>query len=158
MSAHLDVESRLKELGIRLPDPPSPVGAYVAVKRSGRLLFVSGQLPLSGGKPQFLGKVGADLSLDEGKAAARLCLLNGLAVLRNELAGDLDRVVRFVRLGVFVASDPGFTGQPGVADGASDLLVEIFGEVGRHARAAVGVAELPLNAAVEVELMVEVKP
>jgi enamine deaminase RidA (YjgF/YER057c/UK114 family) len=120
------------------------------------LAFVSGQVPISDGKPMWTGKVGRDLEVDEATEAARRCALQLLAALRGEL-GSLDRVSRIVKVTVFVASAPGFSDQPKVANGASDLLVDVFGDAGRHARAAVGVAELPLGAAVEVELIAELK-
>jgi enamine deaminase RidA (YjgF/YER057c/UK114 family) len=148
-------EERLRELKLELPTPPKPVASYVPWTRSGQLIFVSGQIPTRDGKVVYAGKVGADLSLEEGQQAARLCALNGMAVAAAG-AGGLYRIRRIVRVGVFVNSAPGFTDQPKVGNGASDLLVDVFGEAGRHARAAVGVNELPLNAAVEVELIVEV--
>lgn len=154
MSAHLDVESRLKELGIDLPDPPSPVGAYVAVRRSGRLLFVSGQIPLAEGKPQFLGKVGADLSVEEGRAAARLCAINALAQIRKALGGWAE-FGGLVRLSGYVAGAENFTGQAQVMDGASELFAEVLGERGAHARLAMGVSGLPLGVPVELEVIAE---
>src|SRR5262245_25740786 len=148
---------RLKELGITLPPVTKPVGAYVPASRSGNLIFVSGQIPFEAGKLTCTGKVGRDVSLEQAVQAARLCALNGLANAAD-LAGGVDRLARVVRLAAFVNSAPGFTDQPKVANGASDLMVEIFGDAGKHARAAVGAAELPLNAAVEVEMMLEVRP
>jgi enamine deaminase RidA (YjgF/YER057c/UK114 family) len=150
------VADRLAELGIRLPTPPRPVAAYVPAVRTGALLFVSGQIPLIDGKVAWTGPVSSKVSLEEARKAARQCAINALAVLSGELGGDLDRVRRIVRVGVFVCSDPGFADQPKVANGASELLVEVFGEAGRHARAAVGSIDLPLGAPVEVELVVEV--
>jgi enamine deaminase RidA (YjgF/YER057c/UK114 family) len=148
-------EDRLRELGIELPPPPQPLASYVPVSLSGGLAYVSGQVPLSDGKPMWSGRLGENLELAEGAEAAKRCAVQALSALRSEL-GSLDRVKRIVRVGVFVTSAPGFTDQPKVANGASDLLVEIFGEAGRHARAAVGVSELPLGAPVEVEMLVEV--
>ena len=147
---------RLKELGITLPPAATPVGSYIAGARAGNLVLVSGQLPMVSGKLLAAGKVGSDVSLDEARLAARQCGINALAVAA-QIAGGIDRLARIVRLGVFVNSAPGFTDQPKVANGASDVMVEIFGEAGKHVRAAVGANELPLNAAVEVELMAEVR-
>ena len=145
---------RLAKLGLRLPSPPRPVGSYVPAVRAGQLVFISGQIPLEDGKVTAAGKVGHDVELADAASAARRCTLNALAIAA-EAAGGLDAIARIVRLGVFVNSAPGFTDQPKVANGASDFLVEIFGEAGRHARAAVGANELPLNAAVEVEMIVQ---
>ncbi len=150
------IRQRIEDLGLRIPSPPAPVAAYVPAVRAGGLLYVSGQLPLLDGELVAKGPVASVVDVEAARAAARQCALNGLAVVAGAVDGDLDRVVRIVRLGVFVASDPDFTGQPAVADGASDLLQEIFGETGRHARAAVGAAALPLGATVEVEMVVEV--
>jgi enamine deaminase RidA (YjgF/YER057c/UK114 family) len=148
-------EEQLAALGIELPDPPTPVASYVPVVVSGGLAFVAGQVPLAEGKLLATGKLGADLDAEAGADAARTCALQALAALRAEL-GSLDRIRRIVKLTVFVASAPGFTDQPKVANGASDLLGEVFGEMGRHARSAVGVSELPLGAPVEVEVTAEV--
>ena len=146
---------RLKELGIDLPDIASPLGSYKPASVTGSLLFVSGQLPLSGGKPLFEGKVGADVSSEDAALAARQSAINALAVLKKEL-GTLDNVKKIVKVTGYVASAPGFTGQAGVINGASDLFFDVFGDEGRHARAAVGVSELPLNAPVEVEIVAEI--
>jgi enamine deaminase RidA (YjgF/YER057c/UK114 family) len=151
----VDAESRLRELGLELPPAPRPVASYVPAVRSGSLVFLSGQVPLEEGRPLWTGRLGADLDVEEGSGAARRCALQVLAVLREEL-GSLNRVRRIVKLTVFVASAPGFSDQPRVANGASDLLAEVFGDAGRHARSAVGVAELPLGAPVEVEVVAEV--
>lgn len=151
------VEAALGRLGIELPAAPKPVASYVPFVRAGNLLFVSGQLPSQGGKVQVTGVVGdGGLSVEEGAKAARLCAINALAVLKDACGGDLEKVVRIVRLGVFVASVNGFTGQPAVANGASELMAAVFGDKGKHARAAVGVNTLPLGAAVEVEVVAEV--
>ena len=150
----MGIDERLRELSIELPESPRPLASYVPVVITGTLAFVSGQVPLSEGKVMWNGKVGSELSLDEATQAARRCALQALAALRAEL-GTLDRVTRIVKLSVFVASAPGFADQPKVANGASDLLAEVFGDAGRHARVAVGVAELPLGAPVEVELVAE---
>jgi enamine deaminase RidA (YjgF/YER057c/UK114 family) len=149
------IEERLAELGIELPPAAAPLASYVPVRVAGELAHVSGQVPLEDGKPMTVGKLGAELSIEQGQASARRCALQALAALRDAL-GSLDRVRAVVRLDVFVASAPGFTDQPKVANGASDLLVEVFGEAGRHARAAVGVAELPLGVPVEVAVVVQV--
>ncbi|HYH28388.1 MAG TPA: RidA family protein [Actinomycetota bacterium] len=149
------VEERLAELGIELPVAATPVASYVPVVVSGPLAFVAGQVPLEGGKPIRTGRLGEDVTVEEGAELARRCALQALAALRNEL-GSLDRVRRIVRLGVFVASAEGFTEQPKVGNGASDVLVEIFGDAGRHARAAVSAPSLPLGVPVEVEVLAEV--
>jgi enamine deaminase RidA (YjgF/YER057c/UK114 family) len=151
------VAEKLDELNLKLPAPPSPVAAYVPAVRTGNLIFVSGQLPFADGKLLATGPVPSKVSLDEARQAARQCVLNALAVLAAQLDGDLGRVKQIVRVGVFVCSDPGFTDQPKVANGASELLQEIFGERGRHARAAVGNVALPLGATVEVEMIAEVQ-
>lgn len=146
---------RLAELGITLPPVAKPVAAYVPALRSGNTVYTSGQLPMVDGTLAYVGKVGSDVSADDAKTAARISALNALAAV-DALVG-IDNVVRIVKVVGFVASADGFTGQPGVVNGASELLGEIFGESGAHARSAVGVAELPLAASVEVELMVEVR-
>ncbi|MEE8170996.1 MAG: RidA family protein [Phycisphaerae bacterium] len=150
----MNPSERLGELGLTLPPLVQPVGSYVPAIRTGSLVLVSGQIPIENGKIKFAGKVGRDLTLEQAATAARLCGLNALAIAADA-AGGIDRIARIVRLAVFVNGAPGFTDQPKVADGASDLMTEIFGEAGRHVRAAVGAAELPLNAAVEVELIAE---
>jgi enamine deaminase RidA (YjgF/YER057c/UK114 family) len=152
----MGAEDRLRELAIELPEAPAPVASYVPVVVAGTMAFVSGQVPLSEGKVLVSGKVDADVGVAEATEGARRCALQILAALRAEI-GSLDRVARIVKVTAFVASSPGFTGQPKVANGASDLLVEVFGDAGRHARAAVGVAELPLGAAVEVELIAQLE-
>ena len=146
---------RLAELKITLPEPTAPIGSYVPALRSGNHILTSGQLPIRDGKLVHAGKVPADVSVDDAAAGARLAIINGLAAAA-QVAGTIDNIRRVVRVCVFVNSSPGFTEQPKVANGASDVLAEIFGEAGRHVRAAVGVAELPMNAAVEVELVVQV--
>ena len=143
-------EQRLATLGITLPVPPAPAAAYVPVVRAGSLLFTAGQLPLADGALLAIGKVGAEVGLETAIACARQCAVNVLAQVRAEL-GSLDLVTRVVKLTVFVASAPGFTEQHLVANGASELLAEVFGDAGRHARSAVGVAVLPLDAPVEIE-------
>jgi len=146
---------RLRELGIVLPVVSGPFGAYVPAKRSGNLVFVSGQLPMKDGKLVAIGQVPSRASIDEAKAAAKQCVVNALAAVVAS-GVDLDHVEGVVRIGVFVSSDPAFTQQPQVANGASELLKESFGDAGQHARAAVGVASLPLDAAVEIEFVFEV--
>ena len=153
----MSIEDKLRQMGLELPEPPKPVAAYVPCVRTGNLLFVSGQVPREKGVLRFSGHVGGNLSVEEGQQAARLCALNALSVVKGEL-GNLDRVRRIVKLTGFVASAAGFTDQPKVVDGASTLLAELFGERGQHARAAVGVNELPLGSAVEIEMIVEVEP
>jgi enamine deaminase RidA (YjgF/YER057c/UK114 family) len=149
-----DVFSRLEELGLRLPDVAPPLAAYVPAVRSGSHVYVSGQLPLADGKLLETGKVGADVSAERAKELAARCALNAMAAV-HALVG-LDKVARIVKLTGFVASAEGFTGQPGVINGASELFGEVFGDAGKHARSAVGVSELPLGAPVEVEVIVEI--
>ena len=150
----MSVTARLAELGIDLPDVVTPLAAYVPAVRTGNLVYTSGQVPMQSGVLAATGKVGAEVSPEDGKALARICALNALAAV-NSLVG-IDAVTRVVKVVGFVASTPGFNGQPGVINGASELLGEVFGDAGAHARSAVGVSELPLNAPVEVELIVEV--
>jgi enamine deaminase RidA (YjgF/YER057c/UK114 family) len=146
---------RLAELGLTLPPVATPQAAYVPAVRSGSYVYVSGQLPFVDGKLQATGKLGASVSAEEGAALARICALNGLAAAAAA-AGGIDKITRIVKLTGFVASVPEFTGQPTVINGASELLIEVFGESGRHARSAVGLAVLPLDSPVEVELIAEV--
>jgi enamine deaminase RidA (YjgF/YER057c/UK114 family) len=153
---HPDPESRLAKLGLTLPEPAKPVASYIPFRRAGNLLFVAGQIPLKGGKLIHEGPVPSRVSIEEARDCARQCVLNGLAAAKAAL-GTLSAVRQVVRVGVFVCSDPGFTGQPKVADGASDLLLEVFGDLGRHARASVGSIALPLGAPVEVEFLFEVE-
>ena len=153
MNAILD---RLSELGINLPDPPKPVASYVPAMQSGSLLYVSGQLPFRDGELMTVGPVPSAVSIESAMEGARWCAINGLAVARQALEGDLDRLKRVVRVGAFIQSDDRFDAQPKVANGASDLLVEVLGDAGRHARAAVGVNALPLDTSVEVEFIFEV--
>ena len=148
-------EDRIQELGLTLPDVVPPVAAYVPAVRSGQHVFTAGQLPMREGALMSTGKVGAEVSEAEATAAAQQCALNALAAVRS-VVGELSAVKRVVKVVVFVASTPDFTAQPKVANGASELLGEVFGEAGVHARSAVGVAVLPLDAPVEVELVVEV--
>ena len=149
------IEARLKDLEITLPTPPAPVASYVPTVQSGNLLFVSGQITSTPEGLKYVGAVGKDLSLDDGKAAARLCAINLVAQIKAA-CGDLDRVKRCVKLTVFVNATPDFTQHPEVANGASDLRVEIFGEAGKHARAALGAGSLPRGVACEVEALFEI--
>ena len=148
-------EARLAAQGLALPEVVAPLAAYVPAVRTGPYVYTAGQLPLVGGKLQLTGKVGAQVSADEGAALARTCALNALAAVAS-VSGGLASVVRIVKVTGFVASDPGFTEQAKVVNGASQLLLDVFGDAGRHARSAVGMAVLPLDAPVEVELIAEV--
>lgn len=148
------VADRLAELGLELPPVAKPVAAYVPAVVTGNLVFTAGQLPFVSGTLAATGKFGADLAADDGAALARICVLNALAAAESVI-GSLDRVTRVVKVVAFVASTADFTGQPGVANGASELLGQIFGDAGQHARSAVGVPVLPLDAPVEVELVLE---
>lgn len=150
----MTVSSRLAELGIELPDVVAPLAAYVPAVRTGNLVYTAGQLPIQAGDLLATGKVGAEITPEQGKELARVCGLNALAAV-HALVG-IDSVVRLVKVVGFVASAPGFNGQPGVVNGASELFGEIFGEAGAHARSAVGVSELPRNAPVEVEIIAEI--
>jgi len=150
------VEARLKELGLELPPTPRPLAEYVPAKLVGDLVFVSGQGPVKDGKVAYAGKVGADLALEEGYDCARLCALNCLAAVKG-VVGSLERVEEVVQLRGFVNSAPGFDRQPEVLNGASELMVKLFGEKGRHARAALGTCSLPRNIAVELEMVVRVR-
>lgn len=150
----MSVADRLTELGLTIPAVAAPVAAYVPAVVTGQYVYTAGQLPFVDGALPVTGKVGADVDAETATAQARQAALNGLAALQS-VAGSLDRVVRVVKVTVFVASDPSFTGQPGVANGASQLVGDVFGQAGVHARSAVGVAVLPLDAPVEVELVVE---
>lgn len=148
---------RLRELGLELPPVPAPAGSYVPATQAGPLVFTAGQLPLRDGELHATGKVGEAVTPEEAKESARLCALNALAAA-GERAGGLDNLRDIVKVTGFVASSPGFNGQPGVLNGASELLGEVFGEAGLHARSAVGVTELPLDAPVEVEIVVSLDP
>ncbi len=150
------IDARLAELGIEIPEAAAPVANYVGFVQSGNLVFVSGQVTLKDGSPQYIGKLGDSISVEDGQAAARLCAINIIAQVKAACGGDLDRVQRVVKLGGFVNSTPDFTDQPKVINGASDLMVEVFGDKGRHARAAVSAGSLPLGVSVEVEAVVEI--
>lgn len=149
------IEEKIASLGLSLPVPPKPAGSYVPVVRTGNLVFVSGQIPVRDGKIEFQGKVPTNASVETAGQAAKLCIINALAQIKSEL-GTLDMVSRIVRVSGFVNSAPDFTDQPKIINAASDLLFEIFGEKGRHSRIAVGVASLPLNSTVEIDLVAEV--
>lgn len=151
----MSASARLAELGIELPGVVAPAGAYVPAVRTGNLVYTAGQVPMRAGELLRTGKVGADVTPEDGKALARVCGLNALAAVHS-LVG-IDAVTRVVKVVGFVASTPGFHGQPGVVNGASELFGEVFGDAGAHARSAVGVSELPLDAPVEVEIIVEVQ-
>ncbi|MEK9142693.1 MAG: RidA family protein [Nitrospirota bacterium] len=150
----MSYEEKLRDLGLTLPAPPKPVANYVPAVRVDNLLFLSGVLPSRDGQLIMTGKLGQNLSIEQGVEASRMAVLNGLSIIRHEV-GSLDRVKRIVKMVGHIASAPGFTDQPQVLNGASDLLVSLFGDAGRHARVAVGAAELPRQAPVEIELIVE---
>jgi enamine deaminase RidA (YjgF/YER057c/UK114 family) len=150
------VESRINELNLSLPEAPKPVAAYIPAKQTGNLVFTAGQLPMVNGELISKGLLGQDVEIDEANKAARVCTLNALAAIKGVI-GDLDRIKQIVRVVGYVASVPTFTQQPAVVNGASELLLEIFGDAGKHARSAVGIAVLPLNASVEIELTVELE-
>lgn len=149
-------EKKLAALNIVLPQPAAPVASYVPYTLAGNTVFISGQLPMKDGKLQMLGKAGGEVTVEQAQEAAKLCAVNVLAQLKVACGGDLDRVRQCLKLGVFVASAPGFTDHPKVANGASDLMVSVFGDAGKHARAAVGVAELPFGVCVEVDAVFEI--
>jgi len=152
----MSIQSKLAELGLTLPVAAAPVAAYVPAVRTGNLVFTAGQLPLVDGKIPFIGKVGSDVTPEQAKDMAQVCALNALAAI--SLVADIDQIERVVRVGGFVNGVPGFVAIPQVINGASELLIKLFGEVnGKHARTAIGVAELPLNAPVEVEMVVQLK-
>ena len=150
------IEDKIKELGFTLPETPKPLAAYIPAIRTGDYVYTSGQVAFLNGELKYAGKVGSDLSLEQGQKAAELCALNALSAIKGVI-GDLDKIERIVKLTVFVSSANGFTDQPKVANGASEFLGKIFGEKGKHARSAVGVSELPVNSATEIEMIVEVK-
>lgn len=149
------IEEKLKKLNITIPVAPKPLASYIPVTRVGNLVFTAGQIPLENGILKFKGKISKDIDLETGKEAAKLCAINCLSVIKSEI-GDLDKIKKIVKVTVFVNSADGFTDQPKVANGASDLLVELFEEKGKHVRSAVGVNELPIDASVEVEMIVEI--
>ncbi len=149
------IEEKLEELGIAIPEAPKPLASYIPVTKVGNLVFTAGQIPIKNGSLVYEGKVGSDLNLDDGIKAAELCTINCLSVIKSQIE-NLDNIKKIVKVTVFVNSADGFVEQPKVANGASDLLVKIFGESGKHVRSAVGVNELPINSAVEIEMIVEV--
>jgi enamine deaminase RidA (YjgF/YER057c/UK114 family) len=152
----MSIQAKLAELGLTLPQAAAPVAAYVPAVRTGNLVFTAGQLPLVDGKIEFVGKVGSDVTPEQAKDMAQVCALNALAAI--SLVADIDQIEKIVRVGGFVNGIPGFVAIPAVINGASELLIKLFGEVnGKHARTAIGVAELPLNAPVEVEMVVQLK-
>jgi enamine deaminase RidA (YjgF/YER057c/UK114 family) len=148
-------EDKLKQMGITIPEAAKPLAAYIPATQVGNLVMTSGQVPVVAGSIKYLGKVGKDITEEEGMEAAKLCATNCLSAVKS-IIGNLDKIKRIVKLTVFVNSAEGFTAQPKVANGASEFIVEIFGDAGKHVRSAVGVSELPLNSAVEVEMIVEV--
>ena len=150
-----NIENKIKELGLQLPEPPKPLAAYIPAKQTGNLVFTAGQLPMVNGEIILKGLLGQDVEIEPAYNAAKICTLNALSAIKGVI-GDLDKIKQVVRVVGYVASVPTFTQQPAVVNGASELLLEIFGENGKHARSAVGMAVLPLNAAVEIELTVEV--
>jgi len=150
------IEEKIKELGYTLPEIAKPLAAYIPAIRTGEFVYTSGQVPLVDGKLKYEGKIGTDLTLEEGQKAAIVCALNGLSAIK-EVVGNLDNIEQIIKVTVFVSSANGFTDQPKVANGASELLGNIFGDAGIHARSAVGVSELPINSAVEIEMIVKVK-
>lgn len=150
-----NIENKIKELGLQLPEPPKPLAAYIPAKQVGNLVFTAGQLPMVNGEIILKGLLGQDVEIDPAYNAAKICTLNALSAIKGVI-GDLDEIKQVVRVVGYVASVPTFIQQPAVVNGASELLLEIFGENGKHARSAVGMAALPLNAAVEIELTVEV--
>ncbi|NMB02003.1 MAG: RidA family protein [Firmicutes bacterium] len=152
----MSIEKNLADIGLELPQPPIPLGSYVSIQVAGNLIFTSGQTAAINGERRFLGKVGQEISLEEGKLSARDACLNCLASIKKEL-GSLDAVEKIIKVVGYVNSAPGFNQQPQVINGASDLLVELWGECGRHARSAVGVAELPANSSVELDIIAEIK-
>ncbi len=151
-----EIDKRLRELGIELPEAPAPAANYVPYAAAGNLVFVSGQVPVWNGEIKYRGRVGEDLDVEDAAAAARICGLNLIAQMRAATAGDLDRVARCVKLGGFVNCTPDFVDEPKVVNGASDLMVEVFGERGKHARFAVGAPSLPLGCSVEVDAVFEI--
>jgi len=150
------IEKKIEELGLILPEPPQPLAAYVPALLAGDLVFTAGQIPVSKGHLKYTGKLGADVTLEEGKKAAEICALNCLSAVKGVI-GELKRIEQVIKLSVFVNSADGFTDQPAVANGASELMEKIFGQNGMHARSAVGVNELPKNASVEIEMIVKIK-
>ena len=150
------IEKRIEELGFNLPEPPQPLAAYVPALQAGDFVFTAGQIPVSKGQLKYTGKLGSEVTEEEGKKAAEICALNCLSAVKGVI-GELKRIEQVIKLTVFVNSAEGFTDQPAVANGASELMEKIFGQAGMHARSAVGVNELPKNASVEIEMIVKIK-
>jgi enamine deaminase RidA (YjgF/YER057c/UK114 family) len=150
------IEQKIKELGFEVPEAPAPLAAYIPSLVEGNLVYTAGQLPVVKGELKYKGKLGKEFTVEDGQKAAELCALNCLGAVKKSI-GDLDKITRIVKLTVFVSSAEGFTDQPKVANGASELLVKIFGENGKHVRSAVGVSELPLGAAVEIEMVAKIE-
>ena len=150
-----NIENKIKELGLQLPEPPKPLAAYIPAKQAGNLVFTAGQLPMVNGEIILKGLLGQDVEIEPAYNAAKICTLNALSAIKGVI-GDLDKIKQVVRVVGYVASVPTFTQQPAVVNGASEFLLEVFGDKGKHARSAVGMAVLPLNAAVEIELTVEI--
>ena len=150
------IEDKIKELGFTLPETPKPLAAYIPAIRTGDYVYTSGQVPFADGKLKYAGKIGFDLSIEEGQKAAELCALNALSTIKSVI-GDLNKIEQIIKVTVFVNSADAFTDQPKVANGASEFLGKIFGEAGKHVRSAVGVNELPIDSAVEIEMIVKVK-
>lgn len=150
------INEKLKELGIEIPEAPKPLASYIPAVVVGNLVFTAGQVPLENGKLKSTGKIGGDVTTGEAQVAAKICALNCLSAIKSAI-GDLEKIERIVKVTVFVASADGYTDQPKVANGASDFLVEVFGEKGKHVRSAVGVNELPINAPVEIEMIAQIK-
>ncbi len=150
------IEEKIKELGYTLPETAKPLAAYIPAIRVGEFVYTSGQVPIVGGELKYKGKIGTDLTLEDGQKAAIICALNGLSAIKG-IVGDLNKIEQIIKLTVFVNSANGFTDQPKVANGASEFLGSVFGDAGIHTRSAVGVNELPINSAVEIEMIVKVK-
>lgn len=150
------IEEKIKKLGFNLPDTPKPVAAYIPAIKINNMVFTAGQIPSVSGELKYSGKIGSELTIEQGQRAAEICLLNGLAAIKG-ITGDLNNIERIIKVTAFINSADGFVEQPKVANGASELLIKIFDEKGKHVRSAVGVNELPLNAAVEVEIICEIK-
>jgi enamine deaminase RidA (YjgF/YER057c/UK114 family) len=150
------IEEKIKELGYTLPETAKPLAAYIPAIRVGEFVYTSGQVPLVGGELKYKGKIGTDLTLEDGQQASIICALNGLSAIKG-IVGDLNKIEQIIKLTVFVNSANGFTDQPKVANGASEFLGSVFGDAGMHTRSAVGVSELPINSAVEIEMIVKVK-
>jgi len=152
----MNIEEKIKSLNLKLPEPPKPAGAYIPVVRAGSFIFTSGMLPIEAQKIKIKGKLGKEVNISQGYEAARICILNGLSAIKQEI-GSLDKIKQVIRLNGYIQSEKGFTEQANVLNGASELLVSIFGEAGKHSRTAIGVSELPLNASVELDMTLGVE-